>query len=207
MEIKLTGIPAYYINLYSDSNRGDKTKSILTSLGFHEIRRSPGFKHKNSVVGCALAHQNVLDSLKDQTGPFILFEDDIELTHFDHIIQIPDDADALYLGVSKMGAVNGTHEELLLVDKVDKYPHLYRIYNMLAAHAIVYLNMDYVKELSKITQQCIDKEIPIDIGMAEQMAKGKVYALDKPMFIQSPKFRYFTDTAISKLNHTELNAN
>ena len=204
MEIRLTGIPTYYINLNIDVERGQATESLLKSMGIHTIKRVPGFHHKNSVVVCALAHQNVLDTLKTQDNPFMLVEDDIHLTHFDHILNIPDDADALYLGVSKMGAVNGKDKELLIVDKVEGYPHLYRIYNMLAAHAIVYINMDYVKELSEVTRSFIDRGLPADLGMAQQMANGKVYALDKPMFIQSPKFRYFTDTAISKLPNVEL---
>jgi hypothetical protein len=199
--IKLTSIPAYYINLEGGVERREKTEGILNTLGFHTKKRLPGFPHENSVMGCGLAHQNALDSLKTQDLPFILFEDDIELTHFDHILDIPDDADALYLGVSKMGVIDGKDEEMLIVDTVDGYPHLYRIYNMLAAHAIVYLNMDYVKELAEATQSFIDRGLPVDLGMAQHMANGKVYALDKPMFIQSPKFRYFTDTPISKLNN------
>jgi len=154
-------------------------------------------------VGSGQAYQNVLISRYDKGDPFILVEDDIELTHFDHIIEVPDDADAIYLGVSKMGNVDGKDKELLLVDRVDGYDNVYRIYNMLATHAIVYLNMDYARSASDAAQKYLDNGLPHDLGIAENMKDWKVYALDKPMFIQSPKFRYYTDTAISKLPSTE----
>jgi GR25 family glycosyltransferase involved in LPS biosynthesis len=201
MKIKLTDITAYYINLESQVERGQSTENLLNSLGFKNIKRAPGFPHKNSVMGCGLAHQNVLDSIKDKDGPFLVFEDDIEITHLDHIIEVPDDADAVYLGVSKVGMIGDTHKELIIADRVDGYDHLYRIYNMLAAHAVLYINPEYVRALSKKTQRCLDLKMPIDIAMARHMKRGNVYALDRPMFIQSDKFRDFTDTSISKLNN------
>jgi GR25 family glycosyltransferase involved in LPS biosynthesis len=204
MQIKLTGIPAYYINLDGEEERGNKTKNLLDSLGFHSIRRVPGFNHENYVIGCAMAHLNALKSLSQKNEPFIIFEDDVEVTHFDHIIELPEDADSLYLGVSKMGIVNDFHHELLVVDHVEEYDHLYRIYNMLSGHAILYLNMKHVQNVINQIEFCLENQIPVDIGMAKQMPKSKVYALDKPMFIQAEKFRYFTDTPISKLPRVEL---
>lgn len=200
MKVKLTQIPAYYINLHKDTKNNKSMKKLLNSLGFVKVKRCPGFIEKTHALGCGMAHQNVLLSMSRQDSPFLLFEDDIELTHFDHIIDIPDDADAVYLGVSKMGIINGKDREELLVSSVGSYENMYRIYNMLAAHAILYLNMDYVRSASRHIQKNIDRGEAHDIGLAEHMKDWKVYCLDKPMFIQSKKFRYFTDTSISKLN-------
>jgi hypothetical protein len=160
----------------------------------------------NYISGSGDAYQNVLLSRYDKGEPFILFEDDVEVTHLDHIIDIPDDADAVYLGVSKMGIVDGRDEENLLVNKVPGYNNLYKINNMLATHAILYLNMEYVKSASDAAQRYLDRGLPHDLGIAENMKDWNVYAFDRPMFIQSPKFRYYTDTAISDLpNVTVLN--
>lgn len=201
MQIKLTGVPAYYINLELHEERGKKTEEVLSNLGFHSIRKIPGFPHKNYVTGCAMAHLNALESLVKSGGPFLIFEDDIMITHFDHMIDIPEDADAVYLGVSKMGLIKNKHQELIVADKVNNYENLYRIYNMLSGHAILYLNSKYVEELIKEIKRCIQKGKPVDIAMATQMSKGIVYALNKPMFIQDGKFRSFTDTPIDKLNN------
>jgi GR25 family glycosyltransferase involved in LPS biosynthesis len=207
MKIKLTQVPVYYINLESQTERNKETLDLLTSLNFNHISRSPGFPHRDTVIGCGMAHQNVLDSIKDRDLPILVFEDDIAVTHFDHIVEVPDDADALYLGVSIMGTIRGKHKERIIADKVDGYDHLYRIHNMLAAHAILYLNKEYVKSLAKETKKCVNSGKPVDIAMAKHMAKGNVYALDKPMFIQKDKFRSFTDTSISKLSNVEPSSN
>lgn len=199
MKIKLIDLRAYYINLHSDKRKRAHTQKLLESLGFKAITRCPGFLQDNYMVGHGSAYRNVLISRQDKGDPFILFEDDIEVTHFDHIIEVPDDADAVYLGVSKMGMVNGKDEEELIVSKVEGYDHVYRIYNMLATHAILYLNMDYVRSAAEAGDRYLEQGLPYDLGIAENMKNWKVYALDKPMFIQYPKFRYYTDTAISKL--------
>jgi hypothetical protein len=200
MKIKLTSIPAYYINLHNHRKKNKSIKKLLAELGFHTVKRTPGFVSETNILGCGLAHQNVLVSLGRQEGPFLLFEDDIAVTHFDHIIDVPDDADAIYLGVSKMGIIDGADCENIIVSKVEGFDNVFRIYNMLAAHAILYLNMDYVRSASKYIQEYIDLGQPHDIGLAEHMGDWKVYAIDKPVFIQSEKFRYFTDTPISKLD-------
>lgn len=203
MRINLLDIRTYYINIKSETKKNKATKQLLDSLGFKHVQRCPGFLKKDKVSGCSSAYENVLLSRYDKGDPFIVFEDDIQVTHFDHIIDIPDDADAIYLGVSKMGIVDGKDEEMLLVSSVKGYEHLYRIYNMLATHAVVYLNMDYAKSALEATQRCLENGIPHDVGVAENMKGWNVYAFDKPMFIQSPKFRHYTDTAISDLPNTK----
>ena len=203
MRINLTRIRTYYINMHSDKQKNKNTKNLLESLGFKSITRCPGFKADGFISGSGAAYQNVLMSRCARGEPFTLVEDDIKLTHFDHIIDVPDDADAVYLGVSKMGFVDGKHEELLLVSNVEGYEHLYRIHNMLATHAVVYLNMDYVKSTILAAQNYLEQGLPHDLGIAENMQNWKVYALNKPMFIQYPKYRYFTDTSISDLPNTQ----
>jgi len=203
MKLKLTDLRAYYINLHKEGKRGKATLRLLESLGFKSVTRSPGFIQDNFIIGSGAAYQNVLISRYDKGDPFILFEDDIHLTHFDHIVSIPEYADAIYLGVSKMGNIGGKDEEKLLVGEVEGYPHLYRIYNMLATHAVVYLNMEYAKSASEAAQKYLDKGLPHDLGIAENLKNWNVYAFDKPMFIQYPKFRHYTDTPISELPNVE----
>lgn len=204
MKIQLTDLRVYYINLHRDKAKGKATHGLLKSLEFKYINRSPGFLQESFILGSGAAYQNVLCSRIDKKDPFILVEDDIRVTHFDHIIEVPDDADAIYLGVSKMGNVSGRDKEELIVSKVEGYDHIYRVYNMLATHAIVYLNMDYAKSAHDAAQEYLNRGLPHDLGIAENMKDWKVYALDSPMFIQSPKFRDYTDTPISKLKNVTV---
>ena len=205
MIINLTDLPAYYINLESEPIKGEDTNNLLVSLGFKKVRRAPGFPSKSHAIGVGMAHQNVLLSrLKDGVVPFCLFEDDIVPKNFKQTISVPDDADAIYLGVSKVGINDKSVTEKVFVDRVDGHEDIFKINNMLAAHAVVYLNYDYVDGLTKEIQVCIDKNIPHDIAMAKYMSQHNVYALDDPMFIQDGKFRHFTNRKISDLDHVEI---
>lgn len=201
MRLNILRLPVYYINLKKHFKKRKDTHNLLKSLGFIRAKRASGVLHRDPIIGCSLGHKNILERLTDSEEPFIVFEDDIAARHIDHIIDIPDDADAIYLGVSVMGCYDGTHEPKLLVDKVDGYhPQLYRIYNMLGAHAILYINPDYVKRVIEIIDECIDKGIPQDVGIAENMKDWNIYSVDNPMFYQQYKYRELTDTSLSKLN-------
>ena len=62
---------------------------------------------------------------------------------------------------------------------------LLRIYNMLSAHAILYLNSDYISLCSKISEQAFHTADHQDIGFAEIQKYFNVYAFDDPMFYQT----------------------
>ena len=62
---------------------------------------------------------------------------------------------------------------------------LLRVYNMLGAHAILYLNSDYISVCSKISEQAFHIAAHQDIGFAEIQRYFNVYAFDDPMFYQT----------------------
>ena len=62
---------------------------------------------------------------------------------------------------------------------------LLRIYNMLSAHAILYLNQEYISLCSKISEQASDIADHQDIGFAEIQRYYNVYAFDDPLFYQT----------------------
>jgi hypothetical protein len=200
MIIRLTDLDAHYINLESKVERNDNTKNVLNDIGFKRVKRSPGFVSVDNVTGCSLAHRNVLLSIPASKYPFLLFEDDIEVKNFIDIIDIPEDADAVYLGISKMGVVNDEVVEEIWVSEASGYNNLFKIHNMLAAHAILYINKDYVDEINDSINCYVDSRVPHDVLLAKEMTNWNVYAYIDPMFIQSKKFRDYTDKKISDLD-------
>ena len=64
-------------------------------------------------------------------------------------IEIPDDADAVYLGISSWGRMNGHSGPYLQYEHVKD--DLYKVSNMLSGHAILYLTEEYVKMCQRIT--------------------------------------------------------
>ena len=62
---------------------------------------------------------------------------------------------------------------------------LLRIYNMLSAHSVLYLDEEYISLCSKIAHQSFDTAQHQDIGFAEIQRYYNVYAFDEPLFYQT----------------------
>lgn len=198
MKINLTTTLTYYINLETNRAGNGTTKSILKKLGFKDFRRAPGFPASSATEGCNLAHHNVLKSLIEYNKPFIVLEDDIEVNKFIKTISVPDDADAVYIGLSCMGSYEGMDGEQIAAAKISR--NVSRIYNMLATHAIVYINPEYVRHTARVVEFCIDNNIPLDVGIGENMKYWKVYAINNPLFYQRGKYEKYTNRSLSTMN-------
>jgi hypothetical protein len=181
MNLDLRRIPAIYINLQKDIEKNEYMNNMLTELGFETIIRveASEFPEKH-LAGCSLSH---FTSLNEINVPFIIFEDDCRVKDFKPVIDIPDDADAVYLGISSWGRMNGHSGPFVQYEKVDD--NLLRVYNMLGAHSILYLSMGYASLCSKISMQAFNTVEHQDIGFAEVQRYYNVYAFDNPFFYQT----------------------
>ena len=180
MNLDLRKITALYINLLQDTGRNNDMKKLFKTCGFESHYRIDAEYTPNSLAGCSLSHHNALNEVEP---PFILFEDDCIVKNFKPIIEIPDDADAVYLGISSWGRMNSHSGPFVQYE--DLGDGLLRIYNMLSAHAILYLNQEYVSLCSRISEQATSIADHQDIGFAEIQRYFNVYAFDDPMFYQS----------------------
>ena len=181
MNLELKDIPAIYINLDKDVDKNESMKSMLNQCGFNNIIRVDAeYTPDNPLAGCSLSHYNALHEIDP---PFIVFEDDCKVKNFSSTINIPDDADAVYLGISSWGRMNSHSGPFVQYE--DLGDGLLRIYNMLSAHAILYLNQEYVSLCSRISEQATSIADHQDIGFAEIQRYFNVYAFDDPMFYQS----------------------
>jgi len=181
MKLSLLELPAYYINI--DEDKAVQMESLLQSLGFKHIERFQGIRKDPKREGVAASHKNMLDYLSKKDLPAIVFEDDVSVHKFESVIDVPDNADAFYLGNSCYGLYNGIGRKRIAVKELDK--NNFRIYNMLAAHAIVYLNKDYIDFLRQAIEFNISIKTNQDKARAETMKYWNVYARRKPMFYQN----------------------
>ena len=116
--------------------------------------------------------------------PFVLMEDDVAVKRFDPIIEIPDDADAFYLGISGWGRMNSHSGPFVQWERVSD--DILRTYNMLSGHAIMYITDHYIDLAKKICYHAgYNIEDHVDIGFAEVQRWHNVYALDDPYFYQT----------------------
>lgn len=204
MKIDLSEIQVYYINLPHHKDKNETISNMLNRLDFKNVQRLDGsLCPENPTAGCSRAHYHSIDPDK---VPFILFEDDafvLDDSWRANIIEVPDDADAVYLGASTWGRMNGHNGEYIQYDKVEGYPDLLRVYNILATHAILYLSKDYASMIKRVayhTGYVIGDYN--DVGFAEVQRYFNVYAFDNPIFAQSSNI-IGTNKSITSINHTE----
>jgi hypothetical protein len=128
-------------------------------------------------VGCAQSHIDILDNVNYEC-PLLILEDDAEFTpDFHPMIDVPDNTDAVYLGISS----GNPH---YLTKRVNKY--FIRIGKILATHAILYVNPQYRKAVSDIAKIFAYKlKTPFDNGCALIQERFNVITPNKPFFVQA----------------------
>jgi hypothetical protein len=181
--VEINKIPAFYINMDADVHKKESTESVLKILGFESVTRISGIEGLGKIVGCTMAHIKAIGTaLESTSGPFAIFEDDIFIKNPNTTIDVPDSADALYVGISRWGIYNGTGHTRISVEQHSR--DLYRIYNMLSTHGIVYFNRDYAKLLMRSYDFLVSVSEPVDKANAELVKYFEVYGLTDPMVYQ-----------------------
>lgn len=182
MKINLTNIPVYYVNMDDEDDKRKTTESMLKSMGFNYVNRFNAIRHESGrIIGCARSHYQILNNNKP---PFIILEDDCALNKkFKSNIEIPNNADALYLGISHWGRYLNHSGPYVHYTRIND--EIVRVYNMLATHAILYLSDSYVDICKRVAYHFgYEVENHLDIGFAEIHRFYNVYSFDKPLFRQ-----------------------
>ncbi len=185
MNLDLREIPVVYINMDKDVDKRERIENHIDRLGFKTKIRVPGVVHEDGArAGCALAQYNALHEIDP---PFIILEDDATPFDYNPIISIPDDTDALYLGISSWGRMNSHSGPFVQWDYYFKEVdiNLLRVYNMLGTHAILYLNSEYISVCEKIAYHQHNINEHVDIGFTDVQKYYNVYAFDQPLFYQT----------------------
>jgi hypothetical protein len=184
MNLDLREIPFYYINLDDAVERKNKIEGHLTALGIKNFTRIDAIRHSNGAAGTPRSMMKVLEIAEKSTTPFVLLEDDVEVKRWNPIIEIPDDADAFYLGISGWGRMNSHSGPFVQWEKVNDTT--LQIYNMLSGHAIMYISKRYIDLAKRICYNAgYNIEDHVDIGFAEVQRWHNVYAFDDPYFYQT----------------------
>ena len=220
MRVNLLDTDFYYINLEEEKERNELVISKLTSLGISENKiiridaiKAEGIPQDGVFRGCFLSQLKALKEARIGNKPFVILEDDVVINRFDESIEIPDDSQCVYLGLSSWGFSPSSDSNLarlnsLIVDNTN--PGIARIFNMLSSHSIMYIDMGYVDSLIDRLERNFNGEIfsssvekinmryfggtmlPCDVIMADQQYNNKVYALRDPIFYQDGKHEYCT---------------
>lgn len=206
MKINLLEIPVIYINLDRDVTKKNRVENFLKTNNFKKIYRSPGILHGEHITGVTLAFKKAFDlATKLNEDMFLILEDDIVPREcFETQIEVPDDFDAFYLGISSWGLRNedpnylepiAGHPNLFTeYTFLEEMPNIVKIYNMLSLHAVIYRSKDYIKKIQeKNITDAIEKKSPIDVEIAISMKNHNIYAFSSPFFYQDGYNKGVTD--------------
>ena len=180
-KINITKVPVLYINLERDVEKNEQMKKMLSDLGFETVIRLEGHLFPDKPLsGCAYSWFTALQQIKP---PFLVLEDDCVVKNFSLEIDIPDNADAIYLGISSWGRMNSHSGPFVQYERFDN--NILRIYNMLSTHAILYLGEEYTSVCTKIAKHWASIGDHLDIGFAEVQRYYNIYAFNDPFFYQT----------------------
>lgn len=183
--IRLEDTRNILINLDRDSARLEQSTKVLDNLRI-PFERFSAIEHEQGIVGCGLSHKKVLSEAKPNT---LIFEDDIESTDVatNFLLNIPEEADAIYLGISNHGYINqpmGVAGTVLAAQYDENYK---RVFNMCSGHAILYLNQRYIDAAHDITAKCLEQGVPFDLGLAALHRYFTILTPNDPYFYQEPQ--------------------
>lgn len=155
MEIDITKIKSYYISIESPPESAE-INAVLGELGFESVHPVAGITSSTSKLqNIARSNYQILKHHMSQPEfePFIIFEEDARPLRDIEPINIPDDADALYLGF-----LSG----LKLVDpdlfSVPDFNDIYTASSLLGAHAILFMSKEYASKCLKMAKKLSNED-------------------------------------------------
>ena len=182
MKIKLSCIETHILTIESNVGRYERLKNELNCL--EDKLKINVFYGKTIAghLGCAISTINMY---KSTLPPVLCIEDDCGLTeNYNNELDVPDDADAVYLGTSVWGVTNGqtAWRNFSITKYNDKF---YKIEGMCSTHAVLFLNNNFLGHLNKIGESYnMQSTVPFDYLMCQEQSKFNVYGVAKPMFYQ-----------------------
>ena len=192
MKIDLCNVPVRWINVDTATENAKLMEELFERLGMKNTSRfsaitnvpphdgvRPGEEHYRN---CAESHFTILqETIENDSFPVFVLEDDVDVEEsvFTTLLDnIPDDADAIYMGTSH--GDNNYHAQ----DVGNGWAQIHRVF---ATHAILYLNPNLAKDVIETGKKWIyEYNRPFDVGFAyEVQPKHKVYTPHVPFFFQS----------------------
>jgi hypothetical protein len=146
------------------------------------LPRDPG-------IGCSLSHAIAVQQALKRDGPFLLLENDAVAKSLDFSVEMPHDADAVFVGISACGtAINASkpiHHTYGNYYSQCSVPNLVRIYNMLSTHAVLINSERFARNWLLCCMEAAVRNVPIDTVVARTQRHFNVYAQMDPIFYQA----------------------
>jgi hypothetical protein len=172
VKINLKDLEIVYINLPEFVNRNQTMLNMFSYYGLSASRvEGVGYEMHKGYDLVADAHLKALNYSSAQR--VLILEDDCIPHDYKEEFEVPDDADIVYLGV---------HGHKHYRERIS--PEVWRVSEMLTAHAILYLSQrgrDLLRQAHELTKE---KKYPFDVSLAKLQKTVNTYALNSPIWYQ-----------------------
>lgn len=191
MKLELSTMKYYFLTCDNQKRR----QHIIEQMHCYDLQEINPQSTKDGiskVQSGATGMMRILDkATKDQDRskpfqPFMILEDDVKW-YRDSVtsLEIPDDADLLYTGISNFGITHvRSFPNVVCCQECPRYDGIARIKNMLSTHSIVVCSMYGLLTLQKCFMEDYFKNRPYDTTIAFMQPFINAYALAKPLFYQ-----------------------
>lgn len=176
-----------------DFEREERITKLLEKLGYtnNKIQAVP---HGDLSSGTTKSFIKAFEIAKKENGPVLILEDDVALTDwYSDIVDVPDDADVVYLGTSTHGLkpkwkTMGLWDNFWLHPPtfLSKHNNFFKIQNMLSGHAILHITNKFINDCLPYMRYNINDFMGQDVVWAEMSIKNNynIYAACHPYFFQ-----------------------
>ena len=193
MKINLNDINYYFLTCNNQKRKSHmlelfknykltEVNPVFTETGISKQQSaSTGF---SKMLDLAVKNQNRNTSFE----PFVLFEDDVNTCKkFPDNLNIPDDTDILYIGLSSYGMQSSDkngYNSCVRYTSVNGYSEIVKVYNMLAMHAIIVCSLTGLITLQKCLFEDFYRNRTCDMSLSHIQPHINAYALRTPLVYQ-----------------------
>jgi len=185
MWIHLKELEYYYLT----NNNPERKEHIIEEFKEYElieVNPEPNLSRNKSGASGFLKMLELGIEKQENNGifkPFVIFEDDAKKYDVWPInLEIPDNTDILYIGLSQCGMHTHGWSNNVFYSNVNE--ELIKVFNMLALHGLIICSQIGVEFMKKYLTIAFENDIPWDIDIALQQKDYNMYALRKPLVYQ-----------------------
>jgi len=191
--VNVPTVDTVYINLDDRPDLDARMRELLRE--YRSVTRLPATVW-SLPAAVSMSHRRALDHNADDK-PLLILEDDCVPFEPRALIEVPDDADIVYLGISSipyLGNPERKEDFIKPYEPVDASRDVWRAYGSLLTHAVLYLTPRGREYMRAVCDFAIKVNGPHDFYVAESLFTVKAYALNSPFFAQSSQFEVSNGT-------------
>ena len=197
MRLNLQSVPVRVIHVPTRTDREESCRRLFTAAGFHDAQFFDAVPSSHRFASGALSFGRLYEQLAvaEPFTPTLICEDDIWLTeNYKPVIEFPDDADAVYLGLSYCSSPpdDDSYTPGIQSAAVPGFSDMVQLHNMLSTHAVLVCSRRFalfgVRACAyTLGHLSANRNLVWDLAFSRRLADYNVYAYKNPLFFQDSR--------------------